>query len=559
MNFCTNCGSPLQPGLKFCTGCGKPAAEASLLPPSPERPASGSGAPQDVVHAPETPSASEWQSAGVVAAPPPSSDGQSLPAAATTQPIPPTPQTAAGSKSGCLPAILIALAVLAVVVVLVIGGVVYAGYKLKQKATAMLHEATSASAPATPGAQPGAEPGSKPASPTTSPQGNPAGLLGNLSNMLGGDDDGDLVQSISDKDPVEPCPLAPFPSQSAARIPLQPGTVITTAWGMKNGDVETRVLVTGITSTSMTQTMTSEAFKDDDGYQWKASSSPAEVCSADLASADTYVNVWNKTMPHLIHGVTRDSLSSKSFEEAKNAGKTSLRYLDITTNGDDVKPNYVEGILTRVEPQDVPYPMIVNDQRVNLPAVHLSGIVDSVGKDPRPKKERPNHAEADIYIVDDPLDPLVLLWKEKDPALHDGKFRVEVVKIDYTVPHPVNLVEKQLTEQKRAVTYGIYFDFNKDIIKPESEPVLKQIVQAMTDNPTWKLTVEGHTDNIGGDAYNLDLSKRRAAAVKQALVTRYHIAPDRLSTNGFGSSSPVDTNDTLEGRARNRRVELTRE
>jgi outer membrane protein OmpA-like peptidoglycan-associated protein len=89
--------------------------------------------------------------------------------------------------------------------------------------------------------------------------------------------------------------------------------------------------------------------------------------------------------------------------------------------------------------------------------------------------------------------------------------------------------------------------------------VLKQIVQAMMDNPGWKLTVNGHTDNMGGDAYNLDLSKRRAAAVKQALVSRYHIAPDRLSTDGFGASSPVDTNDTLEGRARNRRVELTRE
>ncbi|HEX4179012.1 MAG TPA: OmpA family protein, partial [Rhizomicrobium sp.] len=72
-------------------------------------------------------------------------------------------------------------------------------------------------------------------------------------------------------------------------------------------------------------------------------------------------------------------------------------------------------------------------------------------------------------------------------------------------------------------------------------------------------TVEGHTDNIGGDTYNLDLSKRRAAAVKNALVTRYHITADRLSTNGYGSSRPVETNDTLEGRARNRRVELTRE
>jgi outer membrane protein OmpA-like peptidoglycan-associated protein len=203
--------------------------------------------------------------------------------------------------------------------------------------------------------------------------------------------------------------------------------------------------------------------------------------------------------------------------------------------------------------------MIVNDQRVNLPAIHLAGKFESTGKDPRPKKIRPQEGAAEMYVVDDPLNPLVLLWKIKDPQYRDGKFRIEVIKIEYKTAQPVNTVEKQLTEQKRAVTYGIYFDFNKDTIKPESETVLKEIVQAMTDNPSWKLTVEGHTDNIGGDTYNLDLSKRRAAAVKQALVTRYHIAPDRLSTDGFGASRPVDSNDTLEGRARNRRVELTRE
>ena len=71
--------------------------------------------------------------------------------------------------------------------------------------------------------------------------------------------------------------------------------------------------------------------------------------------------------------------------------------------------------------------------------------------------------------------------------------------------------------------------------------------------------MNGHTDNIGGDLYNLDLSKRRATAVKQALVAQYRIAPERLSTGGFGASRPVDTNDTLAGRARNRRVELTRQ
>ena len=142
--------------------------------------------------------------------------------------------------------------------------------------------------------------------------------------------------------------------------------------------------------------------------------------------------------------------------------------------GNAVKPTHDSGLLTRVDSQDVPYPMILNDERVTLPAVHLSGVFESSGKDPRAKKWRPNHAAVDLYFLDDPANPLVLLWKEKDPAFHGGKFRVEVVKIDFRVARPVNTVEKQLTEQKRAVTHGICFDFNKDTIKPESEPVLKR-------------------------------------------------------------------------------------
>jgi outer membrane protein OmpA-like peptidoglycan-associated protein len=300
-------------------------------------------------------------------------------------------------------------------------------------------------------------------------------------------------------------------------------------------------------------------YKDDDDHQWKGSSSFHTVCNEDFASADNYATVTGTNQPKIVHGLTRLRLSDKSFQEVKSSGKTNLIYWDDVSMGDAVKPDREGGLLTRVEPEDIAYPMIVNDERVNLPAIHLAGVMDSVGKDPRPKKDRPTRTAADVYVIDDPLNPLVLMLRLKDPVLHEGKFRIEVIKIEYKVAKPVNLVEKQLTEQKRAVTYGIYFDFNKDTIKPESEPVLKEIVQAMTDNPDWKLTVEGNTDNIGGDAYNLDLSKRRAAAVKDTLVSRYHIAADRLLTNGFGASHPIETNDTLEGRARNRRVELTRE
>jgi OOP family OmpA-OmpF porin len=78
-------------------------------------------------------------------------------------------------------------------------------------------------------------------------------------------------------------------------------------------------------------------------------------------------------------------------------------------------------------------------------------------------------------------------------------------------------------------------------------------------HPDWKLNVAGHTDNVGGDAFNLDLSKKRSAAVKEALVSQYRISADRLITAGYGASSPVETNETLEGRARNRRVELSKE
>jgi outer membrane protein OmpA-like peptidoglycan-associated protein len=109
------------------------------------------------------------------------------------------------------------------------------------------------------------------------------------------------------------------------------------------------------------------------------------------------------------------------------------------------------------------------------------------------------------------------------------------------------------------IAVGFYFDFAGAVIKPESEPVLKAIAGVMEKHPAWKLNVEGHTDNIGGDEYNLELSKQRAAAVKAALVARYHVAADRLATAGYGASRPKDTNDTLEGRARNRRVELVRQ
>ena len=108
------------------------------------------------------------------------------------------------------------------------------------------------------------------------------------------------------------------------------------------------------------------------------------------------------------------------------------------------------------------------------------------------------------------------------------------------------------------MVYELYFDFNSERIRNESDPTLREIAEVLRRNPDWTLAVEGHTDNVASDTYNLELSSRRAAAVKAALGTRFGIAAARLTTAGFGESSPRDRNDTLEGRARNRRVELVR-
>ncbi len=119
-------------------------------------------------------------------------------------------------------------------------------------------------------------------------------------------------------------------------------------------------------------------------------------------------------------------------------------------------------------------------------------------------------------------------------------------------------IAKTLATARRVVVYGIYFDFASATLKRESTPVLVEIADALKANPSWNLTIEGHTDNVGGVDYNLDLSRRRAASVKNALVTRYHISASRLGTIGYGFSRPKASNDTAQGRALNRRVELVR-
>jgi len=115
-----------------------------------------------------------------------------------------------------------------------------------------------------------------------------------------------------------------------------------------------------------------------------------------------------------------------------------------------------------------------------------------------------------------------------------------------------------LTEKGRVATQGIFFATGSAELAGESTPTLKEIGQMLKEHADLSLTIEGHTDNTGNAAANQTLSEKRAAAVKDYLVTTFQIDASRLHSQGFGASKPAASNDTPEGRQQNRRVELVK-
>lgn len=120
-----------------------------------------------------------------------------------------------------------------------------------------------------------------------------------------------------------------------------------------------------------------------------------------------------------------------------------------------------------------------------------------------------------------------------------------------------NIVASELAAQGHVRLYGINFDVDSDHLRPDAKPALDDLLGALKANPAWKISIEGHTDATGNAAHNHDLSQRRAAAVKTALVAA-GIAAGRMTTAGFGQTKPIASNDSAIGRAQNRRVEVVR-
>jgi OOP family OmpA-OmpF porin len=116
----------------------------------------------------------------------------------------------------------------------------------------------------------------------------------------------------------------------------------------------------------------------------------------------------------------------------------------------------------------------------------------------------------------------------------------------------------KLMEEGKFSTTGILFDFQSAVIKPESYAVVKEIAGVLKDNPSAKIKVFGHTSSDGDDKANMELSKKRAAAVKDMLVSEFSIDGGRIETEGKGETEPIADNKTKEGKAQNRRVEFVK-
>lgn len=153
-----------------------------------------------------------------------------------------------------------------------------------------------------------------------------------------------------------------------------------------------------------------------------------------------------------------------------------------------------------------------------------------------------NHHDVLDEFADQPVVQLDVI--EIEP-LEDGKVIVDA-----------DALARDLDQTGHAAVYGIYFDVDEAVVKPESAPALEEIAKLLKKQSDLKFYVVGHTDNTGTLAHNMDLSQRRAEAVVHKLVTDYDIAAEHLAAVGVGPVAPVASNDAGEGRALNRRVEL---
>jgi outer membrane protein OmpA-like peptidoglycan-associated protein len=455
----------------------------------------------------------------------------------------------------------------------------------KRSAPASPSDASSSDTPST---TPPSTPGSS--SPSPAPSGTPGGSAAATT----GDQPGSLadrlkaVQTAAAQSSDKPAPKGPPPlpdwkaaqaNGSAMVIPLIPGLTVDSTIESPIGDLDELLVVSGVDANTITDVWDVEVPPKTPGGRPKDLNGPPLVTGkgtvvldvADLASSNYLVPFYgiNKTVHRpgtLTHGVSKENLnqlrSGKPVElqivttlDEMMTASLKMRPIPTVTQwrGVSIYPCKLQ----RVEAVDIAVPVLVNNEQIELPSIHVKCVLDT-GKE--------NH----YYILDQLSNPVFLYSRT---GTLDNIKQTITISFDTKSTLPADSgpgggaaarrgaknMEQKLADKEPVEIYGIYFDFNSAYIKPESEVVLKQISDILHKNPSWKLSVSGHTDNIGANDFNLQLSQARAAAVKAALVKEYKIDPNRLTTSGYGASQPIADNTKVEGRARNRRVVLQRQ
>lgn len=343
-----------------------------------------------------------------------------------------------------------------------------------------------------------------------------------------------VVAAIASADAADGPPL---------RIPFVVGLTTVRATSEPRGDYENLRVVDAITPAGYRITASGEV-PADDGSGLREVSIVRRVRAEDQRGART-LRIYFHTGDAEQFSDTVPGLSAAMLDDLRKTGRAQLSWLDVgVVFGMTVVRRELSGTIARVDDGTTTLPMLVNGRRVRLPVIHAKGrLSDGTGAE-----------DVEFHALDDPDNPILL--RSRVPG-----FSSAVIKIDYPqakAEHTSSQIESELAARRPAEVYGIYFSFARADIRPQSQRVLEDIADLLARHPDWSLRIAGHTDAIGADAANLDLSRRRAESVKAALVRRYGIDPKRLSTGGFGASQPKDRNDTPEGRALNRRVELGR-
>ncbi len=345
--------------------------------------------------------------------------------------------------------------------------------------------------------------------------------------------------------------LAPFTIAHAqdVHIPLVQGLTTVGSHHGADHDYErvTRVDAVTAASVSTLHRLQMETPAGAAAPRWAAKTRIA--LRTDLASAHTLDECYPHTDPDTMPGTTDFQASAAMLAALKSPGKAAFTVI-APSNGTGVEAAISDhatcqpfaGTLKRVGTADEPFALLVNGKRVQVQALHAKGYLETEGGDGE---------HFDFWFLDDAANPL---WLK---AVGDEDTNYQVVRVDF--PDAAAPLADLAGNSCRAELHGVYFETGSAALLPESNAALLQAAAVMKAHPAWHVTVEGHTDNLGGAAPNLELSNRRAAAVRDALVTHDGVPAAQLATQGFGLTKPVEPNDTAEGRARNRRVELARQ